>query len=32
MLFGGFAEASKGPDDEILIDDVSPQTFEAAMR
>ncbi|XP_059468430.1 uncharacterized protein LOC132192469 [Neocloeon triangulifer] len=32
MFHGGFNEAKKGPDDEILIDDTSPAIFEAAMR
>ncbi|XP_059486844.1 BTB/POZ domain-containing protein 1-like [Neocloeon triangulifer] len=32
MFHGEFAEASKGPDDKILIEDTPPAVFETAMR
>ncbi|XP_059486599.1 BTB/POZ domain-containing protein 2-like isoform X2 [Neocloeon triangulifer] len=32
MFHGNFAEANKGPDDEIKIDDTEPMAFDAAMR
>ncbi|XP_059478998.1 uncharacterized protein LOC132198790 isoform X2 [Neocloeon triangulifer] len=32
MFYGDFVEASKTPDDEIVIDDTLPAVFETAMR